>query len=856
MRVVDASPRFRLVAVLRLQRRGVLSAAAVAGALLAVALVGVFADSGVAALPTCFGQAATIVGTTGADTLNGTSRNDVIVGLGGDDTIIGGDGNDLICAGSGDDGVNAGAGDDRIMGEEGYDLVVAGSGADYVDAGPDNDGLYGGAGTDELHGGLGSDYVRGGGDADTLLGEDDDDALYGDAGADTATGAAGSDLCVATTTADCESLTESGPCPPAFAAEIGVRDPSRLAISDPCYAVTGTVTSPVVIEADGDRTFTLTADGSGEVLHVEFVARDQGHFVLPTFNSRMSLVGARATDEHAKLEVHAVFQETYQGTTYSSGPQYGGNPKKSWDTPCWSETGANCTWDKTPPTAPTGVTATATSATRVNLRWAPASDDVAVTRYAVLRNGTQIARPSATSYADNGVQAGVTYKYTVRAQDSAGNTSPDSTPVSVTTPTASAATRTLTFQPSDDATIVRGSGSTNFGTATSLTANASPRRDFLLKFGVTGIGTGTVLNAQLRMYGADPSNNGGNFHRVGDVSWAESSVTWNTAPAGDAAVLGAIASIGANNAYDLDVTPLVTGDGTYGVRADTASTDMAGFSSKEGAHPAQLIVTVSDQSDTTSPTAPTALTASVSSPTRVDLAWAPASDDTGVTGYEVYRGPAGGALTPLASIGAATSYSDTTASPGVAYDYQVKAVDPAGNRSDGSNTATVTTPTPPPTTTLTFAPDADATVQEARPSSNFGTLTTLKADGDTGAQIAAYLRFTVTGVSAGQTVQNATLRLFVPSDGTADGPPVYPADNDWTETAITWSTRSAAGTTAADDLKAIPAGTWAQYQVTPLVTGNGTYTFVLGPSTSIDGVVFNSREGTSNKPELVLTVTG
>jgi hypothetical protein len=38
------------------------------------------------------------------------------------------------------------------------------------------------------------------------------------------------------------------------------------------------------------------------------------------------------------------------------------------------------------------------------------------------------------------------------------------------------------------------------------------------------------------------------------------------------------------------------------------------------------------------------------------------------------------------------------------------------------------------------------------------------------------------------------------------------------------------------------------------VTGNGTYTLVLGPSTTTDGVVFNSKEATSNKPQLVVTL--
>lgn len=52
----------------------------------------------------CFGEAATIVGTSGDDALIGTDGPDVIVGLGGSDFIFGGDRPDLICGGRGDDG--------------------------------------------------------------------------------------------------------------------------------------------------------------------------------------------------------------------------------------------------------------------------------------------------------------------------------------------------------------------------------------------------------------------------------------------------------------------------------------------------------------------------------------------------------------------------------------------------------------------------------------------------------------------------------------------------------------------------------------------------------------------------------
>jgi hypothetical protein len=46
-----------------------------------------------------------------------------------------------------------------------------------------------------------------------------------------------------------------------------------------------------------------------------------------------------------------------------------------------------------------------------------------------------------------------------------------------------------------------------------------------------------------------------------------------------------------------------------------------------------------------------------------------------------------------------------------------------------------------------------------------------------------------------------------------------------------------------------------QLDVTPIVTGDGTWNLLLDP-TSTDGVEFHSGEatGTSNDPELVLTV--
>ena len=88
--------------------------------------------------------------------------------------------------------------------------------------------------------------------------------------------------------------------------------------------------------------------------------------------------------------------------------------------------------------------------------------------------------------------------------------------------------------------------------------------------------------------------------------------------------------------------------------------------------------------DTTAPTAPT-LTASGTTSTSTSLSWSGATDNIGVTGYDVYKD---GVLLGSTS---STNYAVTGLTASTTYSFTVKAKDAAGNVSVASNAVSVTT---------------------------------------------------------------------------------------------------------------------------------------------------------------------
>ena len=93
--------------------------------------------------------------------------------------------------------------------------------------------------------------------------------------------------------------------------------------------------------------------------------------------------------------------------------------------------------DKTKPSTPTSVAASAMSTTSIDVAWTASADSVSgVVYYAVYRSGSLVATTAATDYLDTGLSAGSNYPYYVIAYDRAGNPSTASATVTGTTPVA------------------------------------------------------------------------------------------------------------------------------------------------------------------------------------------------------------------------------------------------------------------------------------------------------------------------------------------------------------------------------------------------------------------------------------
>ena len=396
--------------------------------------------------------------------------------------------------------------------------------------------------------------------------------------------------------------------------------------------------------------------------------------------------------------------------------------------------------DTSPPSAPTGLNATANGSGRIDLNWTASTDNVSVSGYRVERcqganctNFAQVATPTATSYSDTGLSASSTYRYRVRASDQAGNLSTYSSIATATTPavsdtsppsaptglnaTANGSGRIdLNWTASTDNVSVsgyrvercQGANCTNFAQVATPTATS---------YSDTGLSASSTYRYQVRA--VDPSGNLGGYSSIATATTAAAADT--TAPSAPAALSATALSTtridlswtastdnvsvsgyrvercqGTNCTNFAQVgTPSATEFSNTGLQANTnyrfrvRAIDAAGNLSAYSA----IVTRRTLAPDTTRPTAPTGLSATAAGPNRIDLNWTASTDNVSVSGYRVERCQ-GANCTNFAQVATptATSYSDTGLSASSTYRYRVRASDQAGNLSTYSSIATATTP--------------------------------------------------------------------------------------------------------------------------------------------------------------------
>lgn len=383
------------------------------------------------------------------------------------------------------------------------------------------------------------------------------------------------------------------------------------------------------------------------------------------------------------------------------------------------------TTDSEPPTAPTGLAATAIASNRVELAWAAASDNVGVSAYDIYRNGAFRASVGGVTLAwsDTTVAPSTTYTYTVKARDLSGNTSPASNQASATTPSSGGAVLFSDGFESGTLGAWTNAGMTVQGTEVYTGTNAArgvavsgaawawhalsstmSEPYYRVRFKIVSLGPNNVYILKERtatggsIGGLYVSNTDGTLNLRNDAgavtvrgstvvtlgAWHELQVRLKIAgTSGEVetwldgvriAELSRTDNFGANPVGRIQI-----GDNSGGRTFDLAIDDVAVDSAFIGG-PARV--------DTTAPTVPTGVAAVANGPGRVDVSWSPSVDDTGVAFYDIYRDDD----IVDTVLGSAQTYGDTTVSPGTSYSYRVRARDAAGNASAESLPSIVTTP--------------------------------------------------------------------------------------------------------------------------------------------------------------------
>lgn len=382
--------------------------------------------------------------------------------------------------------------------------------------------------------------------------------------------------------------------------------------------------------------------------------------------------------------------------------------------------------DTAAPSVPTGLTATPSSDTSIQLAWAAATDTggSGLREYVIFRNGTEIETTAVRTFTSTSLAPSTAYSFTVAARDNANNTSAQSASASATTlavPDTSPPT-----VPGNVAAATLSASSIRLSWTAATDAGGSLPIDYVVRrngtvvatvsdspFVNTGLASNTMYTYTVEARdNANPRNVSGESSPASATTSVAADTTPPTVPSNLASSGVTTSSVtitwtaSTDVGGSLPITYLVfRGAGQIGTTTTPSFTDStvsaatayqytvyardAATAPNTSASSAVLAVTTPASADLIAPTTPTNLTVTSSSGTSVSLSWS-GSTDTGGSGlrdYRVYRNNVLLSATPTT-----TTFTDSTVAASTAYTYEVVARDNALNVSSRSNAVNVTTP--------------------------------------------------------------------------------------------------------------------------------------------------------------------
>ena len=361
--------------------------------------------------------------------------------------------------------------------------------------------------------------------------------------------------------------------------------------------------------------------------------------------------------------------------------------------------------DKTPPSQPLHLQPLARTSNSIELSWAESTDNIAVTGYRIYRNNIMIDTVTRNYFIDRNLSEAATYIYSVSALDAAQNESKrsDSVPISTRDITPPSKPTNLTIHTGGGHSFLRCDKSFDNVKVekyqlyrNNLFVDESSNELFLSKldlsepywFRVRALDADGNYSDSDLLASADnqPPSRPGNL-RPSIINDTSVTLDWDSAT-DNIAVTGyqvfrnhvSIATVD-NTRYTVSgLEP-----GSYNQFMVSAQDPAGNLSYSES------LTVYTTTPDTTPPSKPTNFRATSVTDTSVALSWDVASDNVGITGYQIIQDYA-----PLTTV-QNTNYTVTGLTMGTDYIFKVRAIDAAGNGTD-SDTLSVTPIKPPDTT--------------------------------------------------------------------------------------------------------------------------------------------------------------